>query len=170
MTSCVRPDSSLSIRQASCSSAGLPSAWPSSTTSVSEPITAACGCRSATARALPAASLATSSARSAPGRSPSSMSAGHTEKSGVISPSSSCLRGDCEAKISCIYSNCSFYIPISVLFDTASVQSAGKAVGKGHFPALGVRLPDFAGPLGGLGGQADASELCADLLPVVLIG
>ena len=55
------------------------------------------------------------------------MSAGHTVKSGVIKRKSSCLRGDCEAKINCMGYNFSFLILIPVQTVTQHRAHTGRA-------------------------------------------
>ena len=86
-------------RLASSASWGLPNTAPSTSTTVSQPMTTASGCCFATARHLPMASCSTSCAGVGAVTALSSKSLTQTVKSVVYRESSSRLRGLPEAKI-----------------------------------------------------------------------
>ena len=97
----LRPEMRASIAAAWAASRGLPSTSPSSTTSVSAPSTGveSPGASPARpARAFARARRCTSAAGSSPGSGVSSTSAGTTRKRIPIWPSSSCRRGEREAR------------------------------------------------------------------------
>ena len=100
MTSCLRPESRLSIRMASASLLGLPRICPSITTMVSAEMMISSSAQSfATALAFSALTRATSCSGGSDGSICSSMSAVCTVNSSPRSFRSSCRRGDLDAKI-----------------------------------------------------------------------
>src|SRR5262249_26734080 len=98
MTSWPRPRKRRSIERASSGPVGLPSGWPSTTTTVSAPRTTPSPTRPATARALRRASAATGSGVIGAG-SDSSTSEGTTTKSRTSRARSSRPRGEADARI-----------------------------------------------------------------------
>jgi hypothetical protein len=99
-TTCSRPCSRISIATASSSSRGFPSRSPSTITTVSLPMIAACGWRAAIATVFSRASRSACATGSSDGNHVSSMSAGMVSKLKPSICNSCARRGDCDARIS----------------------------------------------------------------------